>query len=232
MSIETSDGTKTPIDCCTPADADPRIARHFDERMRNAAAAGEFPAMVEVSRNLLEMLSDVGDVKPTLLELGCGSGALSVALLERGAASSTGVDLSAESIATARRRAEAAGVAGHVRLQVGDGSVVPVEQHDWVVLDRVICCYAHIDRLLANSIGAARRRYAFSVPRDSGWQGAVNQFIRIVENATDRFRGLPCPGYGHPIRKIEGRLRGAGFELKQSRKVGLWHAAVWERPAT
>ncbi len=228
MSVETRDGEKTPIDCCTPAD--PRIARHFDQRMRVAAAAGEFPQMVEVSRGLLSLLDDVGSVRPTLLELGCGSGGLMVSLLERGAISADGVDLSPESIATAKRRAESARVESRVSFVNGDGSAVPLEPHDWVVLDRVICCYADVDRLMANSVAAARERYIFSVPLDSGWQGLVNRVIRTAENSTNRFRGRPCPGYKHSIAGIQRRLRDAGFELLRERKIGLWYAAVFERP--
>lgn len=187
--------------------------------------------MVDVTRALLALLSDVESVQPTLLELGCGSGALLVTLLERGAVRADGVDLSPASIATAKRRAEAADVVERVSLQVGDGSVVPLAQHDWVVLDRVICCYADVDRLLGNSIGAAGRRYAFSVPLDSGWQGLVNRVIRTVENWTNRLRGRPCPAYTHSIAKIQRRLRDAGFSPLRERRVGLWYVAVFERGA-
>ncbi|MGI8929221.1 MAG: class I SAM-dependent methyltransferase [Candidatus Limnocylindrales bacterium] len=214
-------------DCC--AAVDPRIARHFDKRMRAAAAAGEFPQMVEVSRGLLGLLSDVESVRPTLLELGCGSGGLTVALLERGAVRADGVDLSPESVATAKRRAEMAGVDSRVNFQLGDGSQAAVSPHDWVVLDRVICCYSDVDRLLANSIGAAEKRYAFSVPLDNGWQGLVNRTILTAEKLTRRLRGNPCPGYTHSIAKIRRRLRDAGFEALRERKVGLWYAAVFER---
>lgn len=201
--------------------------------MRAATEAGDFPKMVDVTGGLLDMLGDDAESnRPTLLELGCGSGALTVALLERGAARADGVDLSSESVATARRRADGAGVGERAQFQVGDGSEVAVEPHDWVVLDRVICCYGRLDRLLANSIGAAGRRYAFSVPRDRGWQGLANRLIVTVENATNRFRGRPCPGYVHPIRKIERRLTAAGFARLRDRRIGLWYAAVWERASS
>jgi predicted TPR repeat methyltransferase len=214
-------------DCCHVVD--PRIARHFDERMEAAIAAGQFPEMVDVSRGLLYMLCDVAETHPTLLELGCGSGAMTVTLLESGAAKADGVDLSPMSIATAQRRAEAAGVGDRAHFVVGDGSVAAVEPHDWVVLDRVICCFAEVDRLLDNSIGAAEKRYAFSVPLDSGWQGLVNKVIRTVENRTNRLRGRPCPAFTHPIDKIRGRLREAGFDVLRERKIGLWYAAVFQR---
>jgi magnesium-protoporphyrin O-methyltransferase len=221
-----SDRSSAREDCCS---ADPRIARHFDKAMRERAMTGEFPEMVRVSRRLLEMLADVDELRPTVLELGAGSGGLSVALLERGAAAADGVDLSPESVATARRRAEAAGVAERANFRLGDGAQVPLSVHDWVILDRVICCYAHVDRLLANAIGACARRFIFSVPPSSGWQGFIARAIVNLENAFNRFRGRPCPGYVHSVRKIEARLTSAGFRRTNSARVSLWYAAVWER---
>ena len=197
--------------------------------MRDAAESGALPEMVDVSKALLALLDDVGDARPTILELGCGSAALMVALLERGAVSADGVDLSAESIATAHRRAEAAGVESRVSFVNGDGSLVPVQAHDWVVLDRVICCYPNVDGLLGNSVGAAGKRYAFSLPESRGWRGVVNRTIRITENFFVRLGVEGCQGYTHSIDKIERRLRDAGFELLRERKVGLWYAAVFER---
>lgn len=215
-------------DCCS---ADPRIANYFNKRMRALAAAGELPEMVEVSRRLLEILSDVGELRPTVLELGAGSGALTVALLELGAAAADGVDLSADSAATAQRRAATAGVAERVSFSIGDGAQVPLTTHDWVVLDRVICCYPHMERLLANAIGAAARRFAFSVPFSSGWRGVVNRTISAAENVTNRIRGRPCPGYVHDIQRIEARLAAAGFARLRHARTNLWYTAVWERPA-
>jgi magnesium-protoporphyrin O-methyltransferase len=215
-------------DCCT---ADPRIARHFDSDMASYAEAGEMPPLVFTSRGLLEMLSDVGELRPTVLELGSGSGALSVALLERGAARADGVDLSPQSVATANRRAEQAGVADRATFAVGDGAQVSLEPHDWVVLDRVICCYAHMDQLLANAIGAAGKRFVMAVPLSSGWRSWITRSIVTIENATNRLRGRPCPGFVHPIPKIERHLRAAGFRPLRERRMNLWHAAVWERQA-
>lgn len=185
--------------------------------------------MADVSRGLLELLADAAQVRPTLLELGAGSGGLTVALLQLGATRADGVDLSPESVATARRRADEAGVGSRARFEVGDGAHARLEQHDWVILDRVICCYAHVDRLLVNSIAAAGGRYAFSVPHVRGWRGLVNRLIIGAENATNRLRGRPCPGYLHDIGAIERRLTDAGFRRLRWRTVGLWYAAVFER---
>jgi magnesium-protoporphyrin O-methyltransferase len=109
--------------------------------------------------------------------------------------------------------------------------LVELEPHDWVVLDRVICCYAHLDQLLANAIGAARQRFVMSVPLSTGWRSLITKAIVTVENATNVLRGRPCPGYVHSVPLIERRLAGAGFRRLRQRRVGLWHVAVYEKVA-
>jgi SAM-dependent methyltransferase len=214
-------------ECCASG-VDPRIARHFDEKMRERLARREMPQLHGVSRRLLQELTDGTEVGPSVLELGCGSGALSVALVERGARHADGIDLSPASIELARRRAAEAGVDERASFRVGDGASLELEPHDWVVLDRVICCYRDADRLLANAIAAAHLRFAFSVPESRGTRGFINRAIAWLENATNRLRGGPCPGYVHPILRIELALAQAGFRSLRRRTVGLWHVAVFE----
>jgi SAM-dependent methyltransferase len=216
-------------DCCRPS-ADPRIARHFDAKMAELATRAAMPPMRDVSRGLLDALSfELAEHEPSLLEVGCGSGALTVALLEHGATTATGVDLSPASLEAARRRAAAAGMSERTRFEVGDGASIGLSPHDWVVLDRVLCCYADLDRLLRNSMVAARRRFAFSVPISSGWRGLVNRAIVSMENATNSLRGRPCPGFVHDVRRIEARLGAAGFHKTRTARQGLWYVAVFDR---
>ena len=81
--------------------------------MEERAAAGELPSLHPVSQRVLEALSDIAEGRPGVLELGCGSGDLTVSLLERGAARVSGVDLS---LALGWQRSEgAAHVAGAER---------------------------------------------------------------------------------------------------------------------
>lgn len=220
-----------PSDCCQSS-ADPRIARYFDRSMAGRVDGGPLPGMHSTSARLGEMLADVATVRPSILELGCGPGALSVNLLERGASRVTGVDLSPASIKAARRRAAERGVADRAVFVVGDGALAPLELHDWVVLDRVLCCYGDLGRLMDKSIAAAAVRYAFSVPLSSGVRGIVNRLLRSAENATNVLRGRPCPGYGHDVREIEDRLRRAGFARVGAVTAGLWYLAIFERPST
>ena len=189
------------------------------------------PAMVAVSEHLFAQLGDAADVRPTVLELGCGSGALLVELLKIGASAVTGVDLSAESLAAAGRRALEAGVGDRASFQVGDGAHVTVTAHDWVVLDRAICCYPDMPALVGNAIAAARSRVAFSVPTSRGVRGRANKIAWGLESWLTRTplqRGS-CPGYVHELDDIEGRLGAGGFKRRSSRTDWLWYTCVWER---
>ena len=213
-------------DCC---EADTRIGRHFDARIADLMVDGELPPMVDVSEMLLGLLSDVGVVAPTVLELGCGSAALMTELVRRGAASADGVDLSPDMIDAARRRAAEADVADRSSFVLGDGALIPLEAHDWVVLDRVICCYPNVESLLANATRAATRRVAFSVPNSRGLRGLINKIGWFIDDIPTRLRGSGCPTFVHSINRIERILVRAGFTRSRDARLGLWYAAVWER---
>ena len=214
-------------DCCA---VDPRIARHFNNWIEQATTDTKFPPMVDVSEMLLGLVEpEVAQRQPSVLEIGCGSGAMSVALLKRGAARARGVDLSTGMLATAIKRAEAADVADRAAFVVGDGATEKHGPHDWVILDRVICCYPNVAAMMGNVIESARERVAFSLPTSRGWRGIVNHGMRIVENLSVRLGWSGCMGYVHNVDRIEKRLAAAGFAQRRSQRLGLWYAAVWDR---
>jgi magnesium-protoporphyrin O-methyltransferase len=216
-------------ECACPAD--PRIARHFDAKVAERLAKCQDPALIAVSQRLRDALVSIDPTDRTVLELGCGRGGLLLELVRAGAARATGVDLSPASIDEARNRFNRAQLSGRADLSVGDAAHVPLEPHDWVILDRVICCYPDVERLLANTLPAARRVYAFTVPTSRGWRGVAARLAEWFENAWNTLRGRPCPGYVHDLDLIEERLASAGFRLRHLEHQRLWHIAVYERYA-
>jgi SAM-dependent methyltransferase len=219
--------TRPDPDCCPPAD--PRIARQFDARYEGWTQDEGFPELVDVSGAILDMLRDTALRRPSVLELGCGTAALGVALLEMGASSLTGVDLSPASIDLARQRAETAGFGEATTFEVGNAAETASEPHDWVILDRVICCYGDVDTLVGRAISLAGERIALSVPESRGWRGLVNRPLWIAEFAWDRWQG-GCRGFVHDLGRIERRLAAAGFRPAGSDRVGLWHIGIYDRP--
>jgi len=217
-------------DCACSTEAE--IARHFDAKVAERLAQREDPGPVPISESLGKALMSLGPSGRTVLELGCGRGGLLLRLMEAGAARATGVDLSPASIAAATDRFRQAKLLEGVQLSVGDAARVSLEPHDWVILDRVICCYADVERLLANSLPAARQIYAFTVPTSQGWRGIAARLRQRIEHAWDTLLSRrPCAVYVHDVDMIEERMATAGFRLRHRDRKGLWHIAVYERTA-
>jgi magnesium-protoporphyrin O-methyltransferase len=216
-------------DCGCPTD--PRIARHFDARVADSSAKCQDPSLISISQRLRDALQSQDPAGKTVLELGCGRGALLLELVQAGVARATGVDLSPAGIDAARDRFERAQLSERVALSVGDAARIQLERHDWVILDRVMCCYPDVEALLANTLPAARQIYAFSVPTSRGWRGVAARLEEWFANAWNILRGQPCPGYVHDLDLIEQRLATAGFRLRHRDRLRLWHIAIYERTA-
>ena len=91
---------------------------------------------------LIEQAMALDWLVPLAVDLGCGTGDNAMALAERGS-DVIGLDISETAIATARQRAEAAGLA-HVRFICGDAlQPLPIEQPAGLVMDRG--CYHVFD---------------------------------------------------------------------------------------
>jgi SAM-dependent methyltransferase len=213
-------------DCCPAAST---IEQHFDRKTAFRIAAGEVPGLISVSPRLRDALLPLAPAGKTILELGCGRGALLLDLIQAGAAHGTGIDLSGAAIDEARRNFRAAGLGATADFSVGDGARVSLTPHDWVILDRVMCCYPDIDRLLRNTIPAATNVYAFTVPESRGWRGVLSRLEEWFENIWNTVRGCPCPGYVHDVTAIARTLESAGFRRRFEGRIRLWHIGVYER---
>jgi len=190
------------------------------------AASADWPA--DVSRRLYEQLAEIGFAGRTVLEIGCGYGRLLVGALLAGASSATGVELDDDALDETRKRAEEAGVGDRISLIEGDGAVVELARHDMVVLDRVICCYDDVDRLVDQATRAAGSIVAMTVPESRGPAGSRNRIVYAVGAILDRIRGEE-PVYLHDIRRIESRLAAAGFRTARGERTGKWYVGVHVR---
>lgn len=214
-------------ECCRRG-PDPRVARRFDREWSDWHDDEGFPTIVDVSAALLDRLKDATLVRPRVLEVGSGTGGVSVALLEMGARSVRGIDLSPSSVAVARRRAAAAGFEEKAVFEIAEGQSISDDAVDWVVLDRVLCCDARAGALLDAAIGMARGRIALTVPESRGWRGLLNRPMWAAESVWDMARG-GCRGYVHDLRGIERRLADAGFKPVRTGHRALWHIGVYDR---
>jgi magnesium-protoporphyrin O-methyltransferase len=178
-------------------------------------------------KQIMAGLTRAGFAGATLLEIGCGVGYLHHRLLQAGAATAVGVDLSAGMVEQARVAAQDLGLAERTDYRIGDF----VELADTlapqaiVILDKVICCYPDAQGLVTKSARLAERVYAFTIPRD---RLAVRFALGIGRLVLALIR-CGFRSYVHDPQAIDGWLTQAGFERVFEDCTFVWLTRVYAR---
>jgi methyltransferase family protein len=162
-----------------------------------------------------------------LLDIGAGVGAIHHELLDAQAERAVHIDASSAYLAAAREETERRGHGGRVTFISGDFVSIAdrVAPADVVTLDRVICCYPDMARLVRLSAEKANRLYGAVYPRGTRW-------TRIgvgVINALQRLKRSEFRVFQHDPRAIDSVLRGAGLGLRSVQRTLGWEVVVYER---
>jgi len=166
----------------------------------------------------------------TVLELGCGFGALTLEFIRRGAKSAVGVDLSPKMIQLGQAMAMEAGLSQSVSFEVGDAAVALLRKSDIVVLDTVLCCYPDVTSLVDNSSSAAGRFYAISVPDDGRLATKILRLFLPFQAVISRRGGFRF--FIHSTSMIRERLNAKGFKLASRSKTGwIWSVFLFSAPS-
>ena len=193
--------------CCDPRGCDRIFGTRF---ARRSAARYRRRGLDDESRRIVAWLEQQGIRDASVLEIGGGVGAIQVELLKRGAARATNLELSPAYDSEGWALAAEAGVADRITRQLGDiavdDAVAPV--HDFVVLNRVVCCYPDHARLLAAAARHARRGVVFSHPPRS----LLTVALIGVENVALRLVRREYQTFAHPPDQMRAVLRSSGFE--------------------
>jgi hypothetical protein len=179
------------------------------------------------TRKLRDGLVAAGLTRGTVLDVGGGPGALSLALLDAGMERAIVVDassayLAAASVEATRRERSSSNQFVHddfltVASDLGAATVV--------TLDRVVCCYPAYRQLLERSLERAERGLALSYPRDRWYV----RFGMWCENALRRRRGNPFRTFVHPPAELQRTIVAAGFTLASRAQTMTWAADVFVR---
>lgn len=196
------------------------VARKLEEYRRRGPAAS--------TSQLVDALKALGIGGMTLLDVGGGVGPIQHELLRAGVRAAVSVEASTAYVEAARSEAERLGLDDritHVRGDVVD-LADQLAEADVVTLDRVICCYDAMERLIAASAGRARRFYGVVYPRDTWW---VRAAMAVWYNARYRLRRNPMRNFIHRTVAVEAAIRRHGFERLFNREMGAWQVAVFGR---
>jgi hypothetical protein len=212
-----------PCSCCKPdydALFDARGAKRQLDRYRRDGARGS-------TRRLVDAIVGAGVGEASVLDVGGGIGIIGMELLVAGAASVTEVDASEPSVSVARRAFGQRGWGERATIHHGDFVELAAEvpPADIVTLDRVVCCYGDWRALIDASVAHARRLYGLVYPNDRWW----NRVAIGIGNLALRLSGRSFRGHVHPERKIDERIRRAGFRRRDHHRGWIWQTAIYER---
>ena len=213
--------------CCSNNAIAQQFSRETaDRELRRYRSDGPAPT----TQALIHALTARGVTNADLLDIGAGVGAIYHALLARGARRAVHVDISSDYIAAAREETNRVGHADRVRFVHGDFvEIAPsIELADVVTLDRVICCYADMERLVTRSAERARRLYGTVYPRD-------RSYVRIgivLLNLFQRLRRSGFRSYLHAPADIDALMQRLGFVRNSTQRTWFWEVVVYVRQGT
>jgi len=196
------------------------VARKLREYRRRGPAT--------TTLQLIDALRSQGVDGMTLLDIGGGMGAIQHRLLGSGVRETVNVEASSAYLDAARDEAERLGLTDRIVNMQGDFVDVAEQlaEADLVTLDRVICCYDDMERLVTRSVERARRLYGVVYPRDTWW---VRAGMALWYNARHRLRRNPMRNFVHRTAAVEAVIRRHGFERRFHRDMGAWQVAVFAR---
>lgn len=212
--------------CCETRGFDevfgPRFARHVATRYRKRG-------LDRNAQRMVDWLVSQGVQGVSVLDIGGGVGEIGLALVHRGAANATTLELSAAYDAPAAALAVEAGVADRVERRMGDlaadGSVADVA--DVVVLHRVVCCYPNTLQLLVAAADHARRTVVLTHPP----RNALTLALLVLQNAGRRMIGREFREFLHSPDEMVQVLRDHGFTAEHVHRGPIWQVLVARRVA-
>ncbi|HVN52995.1 MAG TPA: class I SAM-dependent methyltransferase [Anaerolineaceae bacterium] len=204
------------------------IEELFDQRMVNSELeAYRRKGPEKTTRMLVNAIKQGGIQGASLLDIGGGIGAIQHELLAAGVETAVDVDASRAYLAAARSEAGRRGLAGRISYQHGDFVKIAVQipSADIVTLDRVICCYDDMERLVSLSAARARRLYGVVYPRDTWW---TRLGLKVL-NFFFRLRGSAFRTFVHPTKAVEALVRATGLQRRYYAESSVWQIAVFAR---
>lgn len=179
------------------------------------------------TRMLLVAVLAQRDDDQSLLDVGGGVGAIAQELFRIGFSRAVQVDASAAYLAAAKGEANLRGFQDRIEYHHGDFvELAPdLPQADVVTLDRVICCYPDVDRLVAASAGRALHLYGLVFPRER----IITRIGASLANAWFRVRGSAFRTYLHPAEQVDSILHECGFRRTSVAHTFLWQVATYVR---
>lgn len=212
-------------DCCNPSGYE----QLFDSgEARSSLRLYDKRGLNKMAKRMVDYLKRRGLEGHRIIEVGGGIGAVQVELLKAGAANAINVELSHGYQEVASQLVRREGLEGRVEQRIGDFTeMAQGMEADNVIMNRVVCCYPHMERLMNAALSASRQFVAATFPRD---RILFHVYVGL-EDLYNRMRGVDFRAYIHPPQAILETATRAGFEVVFNEHDFMWHGVVFEKAA-
>jgi SAM-dependent methyltransferase len=148
-------------------------------------------------------------------------------LLNEGAGRAIGVDMSEGMLREAKRFAHELGLATKTYFIVGDFTQLSpsIPQSDVTILDKVVCCYENVERLVRTSTEKTRQTYALSHPRENL---LMKMLFKGHLTLASIFHWSFHP-FWHDWAEVRSLVVSSGFKLVYENATISWQVLVYER---
>lgn len=179
------------------------------------------------TKKLLNLLMQQNLNGKTLLDIGGGIGAIQWFFLENGAKNTLDVDASNGYIKVAKAHAVENELADKAQFLTGDfiDNAEEIQAHDFVTLDKVVCCYPDYKSLIGQALEKCTDTIALTFPLG----GPLSKITAIIENIYFSFKKNPFNTYIHSPREIEEFIVSKGFAPVQKKISFPWHIQIYSR---
>jgi magnesium-protoporphyrin O-methyltransferase len=208
--------------CCSHSQSAGRFFSFFARRYRRRFEKKGFEPS---QKQLLAGLEQAGYSGATVLEIGSGVGHLHQTLLEKGAASAVGIDLSPKMNEEARQWAEERGLGERTRYFDDDFMILAdeLEVADVTILDKVVCCYPDAEGLVKQSLKKTQRVYALTYPHNRWYI----RFVMSVSALLMLLIGSDFRPYVHDPILIEQWIIDNGYTKNYEASSFIWLTQVY-----
>ncbi len=213
-------------DCCTPKG----YRQIFSEKRADAQAKRYRRRGLDApSRRLVELLKQRGLQGRTLLEVGGGVGAIQIELLKSGLARAVSIELTPTYEEAAASLLRDAGFEDRVDRRVLDfaEAAAEVAAADIVVMNRVVCCYPDMPRLVGAAAEHARELLVLTFPRQAWW----TRLGLALGNLVFRVGRMQFHVFLHPPARILATAQQHGLTTALDQRGLVWQVAALQRPA-
>ncbi len=212
--------------CCT-TDRCVGVNRFFSRSSKLYAKRFRKKGVEKVQQYLLDGIRLQPVREKNILDIGCGVGALHLTLLQEGALHATGIEAAEGMLAKAKEHSESFSLQEKTSYHLGDfvDLADSLSEAEITVMDKVVCCYEHLDQLIQKSTSKTKQLYGITHPRNNILIATMFRLqIAILKLFRNKFRP-----FWHDWDLMQQNILRQGFRILYQKSTFAWNAVVFER---